>query len=458
MTGQNAEIRIRGHVLEPELIIGALKQHPQVSEANLGIVRDEMGRNLLIASVALRSAGAASISDLRAFSRTRLYPQLVPDIFIIRPETPDDGGKPRDPQGRTPISLRINLREQGFQEPRDTTDILLLDIWNDLLERVVGIDNDFFSEGGHSLLAVDLLSRIEKQTGLRLPMSTMLTKTTVRALADTLVNSIAPAVEGEIVELQQGRGGRPLFFLHGDYTGGGFFSRDVAQHADLDGPFLIVQPYGLSRAQGVELPDSIGAMAAGHLEAIRLRQPSGPYRLAGYCNGGIIAYEIAQQLLQAGEKVEFLGMIDPPSAQQTPTRGRRQAAAKTQDPDREAGTPSSALAAEEEYRERLLAHYFRITAAYAASDYREHLTLILVEKKKRNRDPVLEWTNVAKNHAVHRVDAKNPAHLIAIQHNASAIGKILHDAISRQDGQGGGDSRTAEPPVPTRTLANLPYY
>ncbi|MGO8756456.1 MAG: non-ribosomal peptide synthetase [Gallionellaceae bacterium] len=430
MNEQNAAIKVRGIPFVPERIVSVLKQHPQICEIRLGFMKDEKGRNLLIAFIVLRRTGAASVSELRAYSKTRLYPQLVPDYFIILSAIPRDDNKYLDQQEPLKIPFKTSLTEQGFQEPRDTTDILLLDIWSDLLERVVGIDNDFFSEGGHSLLAVDLLSRIEKQTGQRLPMSTMLTKSTVRALADTLVHRVAPAVEGEIVELQKGRGGRPLFFLHGDYTGGGFFSRDVAHHADLDGPFLIVQPYGLSRAIGLELPGSIEEMAAVHLKAIRHKQPNGPYRLAGYCNGGMIAFEIAQQLLQSGEKIEFLGMIDPPAAYETPIRRFQPAAPGAHGPDQEAIGTRSVPLDEEEYRRWLLNHYFRISAEYAASIYHEHLTVILVDQKESNRDPTSGWANVAKNNVVYRANAKNPIHLIGIQQNAGTVGKILRSAIT----------------------------
>ncbi len=420
MNESNTAMKLRGLPFEPEQIISTLKEHPQVSQASTNLVKDNKGRNILIAFVVLKESNAASVIELRSFARSKLYPQLVPDFFIIHSEE----------QKPDLNSLKINMMEQGFHPHRDATDILLLEIWTELLEKAVGIDDDFFAEGGHSLLAVDLLSRIEKATGQSLPLSTMLTNTTIRALTDALVHGGAPAVEGEIIELQKGRGDSPLFFLHGDYTGGGFFSRKIAQNADLDAAFLIVQPYGLGRTQDLELPDSMEAMAAAHLKQIRLKQPSGPYKLAGHCNAAIIAFEIAQQLLKSGEKVEFLGMIDPPKAHQFPNDRLQAASTDTNNSQEENTDKSTTPLNEEEYRRWLLGHYLRLSAVYVASDYNDPVSLIVFSQKS-NDNSTSGWDSVAKNIAVHRIDAKTHDHLAAIQQNAGTIGKILCREIAR---------------------------
>lgn len=422
MNEQSAAIMLHGHPFKPEQIISAIEEHPQVKQASIKLIKNNKGRNHSIAFVVLKKNDAASIIELRAFSKTKLYPQLVPDFFIIHTEDQ----KPH--QGR----WNINLIEQGFQPPRDATDILLLEIWTDLLERTVGIDDDFFAEGGHSLLAVDLLSRIEKATGQSLPLSTMLTKSTIRALANTLVHGIAPAVEGEIVELQRGRGGVPLFFLHGDYTGGGFFTREIAQNSDLDGPFYVVQPYGLGRTENLKLPESIEEMAAEHLKQIRLKQPNGPYRLAGHCNGGMVAFEIAQQLLKSGEKVEFLGMIAPLSATENTNIKRRIAnAADNPDDNQEMTEESSLPEKEDKYRKWLRRSYFRMGAKYQASNYDGHLSIILLSGTSNKTDPTLGWAAIAKDSIVHQFSNKIDDHLRAIQQNGGAVGKLFSSEIAR---------------------------
>ncbi len=413
---QNSPIKLRGIEFQHERVIDALKRHPMVGDAVIGFRNDEKGRLLLIAYVALREKDAVPIRELREFAKKHLYPQHVPDIFMLLPSMPRNQAGLIDYEAIAKIPLKVTLPGQGFQIPRDVTDIMLLEIFSDLLEKPVGIDEDFFAEGGHSLMAVDLLSRIEKTTGIRLPLSIMLGASTVRELSNAVVRMVAPAVEGEIIELQPGRGGPPFFFLHGDYTGGGFFSRDIARSADLDGPFMLVQPYGLTRSRDFELPDSIQAMAESHLQAIRQKQPHGPYRLAGFCNGALIAVEIARQLLQSGETVEFLGLIDPPPAYKTSPRVfTSESVNKHID--------------EEETRTRLLNHYYRISAEYAAEYYPAALALILVESKENAYDPTSGWAKVAASSAIHRVGGKKASHSHAIRLHADDVGMILRKAI-----------------------------
>jgi surfactin synthase thioesterase subunit len=417
MTEQAAAIKLRGIPFEPEQVINALMEHPQINQANINLMKDSKDRNLLVAFVTLKAHGTTKITDLREYAKTKLSPQFVPDFFVIHTDQQSPGNS----------QFNINLKEQGFEPPRDSTDTLILDIWTDLLEKIVGIDDDFFASGGHSLLAVDLLSRIEKSTGQTLPLSTMLTSSTIRGLSDALVKGIAPAEEGEIVELQQGRGGTPLFFLHGDYTGGGFFSRDVARHADLDGPFYIVQPYGLGRSEDLKLPDSVEGLAAQHLKRIREKQPNGPYRLAGHCNGGVIAFEIAQQLMKSGEKVEYLGMIDPLSAYDNTGSLRQNIPADIQDASSESSLPLE----EENYRRWLLRSYLQMTAKYEASVYNGHLSIILLAEDNNKTDQTPGWANIAKNNTIHRINVKDGDHSRAIQQNSGTVGELISSDISR---------------------------
>ncbi len=99
----------------------------------------------------------------------------------------------------------------------------------------------------------------------------------------------------------------PFFFLHGDFTGGGFFSHKLARALGDDQPFYAVHPHGLIDPA---VPDSIEAMAAERLPAVRAVRPRGPYVLGGHCAGGMVALEIARQLMREGEEVCCVLMID----------------------------------------------------------------------------------------------------------------------------------------------------
>ena len=406
------DVNIRGMRFDPEQIANVLRQNPQVRLVYSLIVKNINKKPLIFTYIVPFTNGTISPSKLREASITKLPISLVPDIFMIVPEIP------KNEEGHIDNKklLSIQIQHQGYRLPRDATDILIWNIWTDLLERLVGIDDDFFAVGGHSLLAVEMLSHIEKHTGQKLPISIMLTNSTIRRLSAAVNQMVTPTVEGEIITLQNGKGGRPLFFLHGDYTGGGFFAKAIAQHADLDGPFYAVQPYGLGRSKEMEFPDSLEQMAANHLTTIRLLQPYGPYRLAGHCNGGVLTFEIAQQLVRVGEKVELLAMIDPPALH------TKHHEAHSEPVNRNKG--------EIEYRSWLHYHYSKLLAAYSPSTYSHPITFILLNKQAQHMDQRLKWQRIVPHISIYEVNTKVKGHLRALVQNTEAIGRILGETIS----------------------------
>jgi acyl transferase domain-containing protein/thioesterase domain-containing protein len=223
-------------------------------------------------------------------------------------------------------------------------------IWCELLgAQEIDLQDDFFALGGHSLAAVRLFARIRKEFGVDLPLATLFKAPTLGALsawveqarsraaaksktvepkvasADRVGSPVvcATAVENNgaeesdawaegrwsaLVEINRGRAGvKPLFCVHGA-AGNVLNFKVIADRLGADQPF-----YGL-QAQGVDgrlpLLPSIEAMAAQYVAAVRTVDPVGPYRLAGYSGGGVIALEMAQQLKQAGAEVVLLAMLD----------------------------------------------------------------------------------------------------------------------------------------------------
>jgi thioesterase domain-containing protein len=108
---------------------------------------------------------------------------------------------------------------------------------------------------------------------------------------------------------QAGTGKPPFFFAHGDYVIGGLYCQRIVQRLDADQPFYALAPHGTF---GEDLPSSFEEAAASFVEWIRSVQPKGPYYLGGFCNGAVAMYEVAQQLIRAGEAVAALVLLDPP--------------------------------------------------------------------------------------------------------------------------------------------------
>ncbi|MBA3773463.1 MAG: SDR family oxidoreductase [Ramlibacter sp.] len=215
----------------------------------------------------------------------------------------------------------------------------IAEVWRELLGvEEIGADDDFFALGGHSLAAVRLFARIRKQYAVDLPLATLFQAPTLGALAAVVAHtggletaqpsaspkkassnviSLVTRAWSPLVAICRGNADRtPLFCVHG--AGGNVLNfKIISDRLGREQPF-----YGL-QAQGVDgrLPPlaSIEDMASQYLEAIRTVAPQGPYRLAGYSAGGVIALEMAQQLRKEGATVEMLVMIDTLS----PTAARR---------------------------------------------------------------------------------------------------------------------------------------
>src|SRR5205823_10503335 len=96
---------------------------------------------------------------------------------------------------------------------------------------------------------------------------------------------------------------RPFFFLHGDWYGGGFYCLTLARSLESDQPFYVLEPYDFDRNGN---PPTFEEMAATHIAAMRAIQPEGPYLLGGFCNGGLMAYEMARQLQAQGQAIDLL--------------------------------------------------------------------------------------------------------------------------------------------------------
>ncbi|HWQ93544.1 MAG TPA: alpha/beta fold hydrolase, partial [Clostridia bacterium] len=206
------------------------------------------------------------------------------------------------------LAHRVQGKRAGYVAPRTELERKLCEVWQRLLrvERV-GVQENFFDLGGHSLLAVRLFAEIERLTGRKLPLVTLFQAATIEELNRVLSQDTPVESESLLVPIQP-RGSRPpLILVHG--AGG-----DVLWgYANLAAALGSEQPiYGLkSRGQvGREEFTRIQEMAACYLEQVRSFQPRGPYYLGGYCFGGNVAFEMARQLVQQGEKVAFLALLD----------------------------------------------------------------------------------------------------------------------------------------------------
>jgi acetoacetyl-CoA synthetase len=182
----------------------------------------------------------------------------------------------------------------------------------------VGLDDDFLDLGGDSILAIELMAEIEQVFGRELPMTTIYDAPTVRELAVLIAEQARP-VSTSLVLLKPGQAG-VLFIAHG--LGGSVMElRQVAGAIETSHAVYGIEARGLDGS--TEPFDSIEDMARFYIGEIRRVQPHGPYLLAGFSFGGLVALEMAQLLRAAGETVEFLALLDSfPHTRYWPLRSR----------------------------------------------------------------------------------------------------------------------------------------
>ena len=302
-------VKIRGFRVELGEIEAALSRHPQVREVAV-VVRDQSPNDRPLVAYIVPSQGSpATIVALRAFLREALPPYMMPSQFFFLDALPVTATGKVDRQALPP------LNEGGrpaipFTAPRDDLERLLCDAWGAVLSvDPVGTHDNFFDLGGNSLLGAQMFGQLEARHRIRLPLATLLRAPTIAALAVVIRDGMAVPSWRSLVAIQPAGSQPPVFGVPG--LGGNVLCyRDLAQLLGPEQPFYGLQSRGLS---GTEAPlTAIEDIAAAFLGEIREVQPNGPYHLVGACMGGLVAFEMAQQLHAAGEKVGRLVLIETP--------------------------------------------------------------------------------------------------------------------------------------------------
>ena len=204
--------------------------------------------------------------------------------------------------------LEPELKDSEPHRAANATEKKLQAIWEHLLGTgPVGLNQNYFELGGTSILAVRLFAQISKEFQKKLPLSVLFEAQTVAQLAKVLEAGDSSSDWSPLVTIQP-RGSRPPFFcIHG---GGGnvLIYRELSRHLGPDQPFFGLQAQGLDGDR--PCLNAIEEMASLYVKEIRRFQPKGPYHLGGYCMGGTVAYEMAQQLRTQGEEVALLALFD----------------------------------------------------------------------------------------------------------------------------------------------------
>ncbi|MGE5362730.1 MAG: amino acid adenylation domain-containing protein, partial [Bacteroidota bacterium] len=305
------QVKIRGFRIELGEIESALTSHPCIKDAVVIAKEDFNNGKRLIAYIVPSSEGEFSSreltgGELRTFLKTTLPDYMLPAYYVSlnsMPVTPNGKVDRRalpDPQ--------VISKSDSFMAPRDTTEQKLVLIWESLLSiSPVGIEDNFFEVGGHSLLVVRLVSEIEKVFGKHLPVVRVFESPTVAGIAGILRKDGDIPEASCLVKIRTLGSHAPLVFLS---ASGGVVSYlyPLARHLDSNIPFYTFQDKGIIR--DTEPFESIEELAEHYVSLLLEVQKEGPFYLGGHSFGGHVAFAMAQILLSRGQRIAMLAIAD----------------------------------------------------------------------------------------------------------------------------------------------------
>ncbi|MEL6262772.1 MAG: amino acid adenylation domain-containing protein [Cyanobacteria bacterium J06626_6] len=322
------QIKIRGNRVELGEVESALIAHPQVQQCVVLVREDKLGEKCLVAYIVGDSDPCAQgcreryREGYRDFLQQTLPMYMVPVAFVAI------AALPLTPNGKIDRKALAKLdyapsktNKQAYVAPETALERKIANIWADVLQLDnISTQDSFFDLGGHSLLAMHLMSQLQTQLQQPISLSMLFQAPTVKQLALALQKQ-APSAEPlsdtpkSLVTLQVGLQRKlPLFFIH-PIGGSVMCYQELAHRLGHDQPVYALQSRRLSTEQESPVTDlpphtQLQAMAQGYIEEIRRVQPAGPYALGGWSMGGVVAFEMAQQLRSQGQQVSSLTLID----------------------------------------------------------------------------------------------------------------------------------------------------
>jgi amino acid adenylation domain-containing protein len=305
---RDEQVKIRGYRVELGEIEAVLGQHEDVSECVVRVHQERTADVNLWAYIVPRAKSNPSRRGLRSYLRSRLPEYMIPSRFFALNEIPlTSSGK----INRVALST-IEAQELGEPEkhaaPSDPLESQIAAVWEQVLGiQPVGANDNFFDLGGHSMLALQLLSALKHATGVELSVAALFRAPTVAEQAQIIRRRDWNIESASLVPIREGEGGKPIYFIH--WAGGSVtVYRELIQLLEPGLRIFGIQAHGLDRS--VRPHTSVEQMAVHYIREIKELQPHGPYFLAGASMGGSIAFEMARHLEAQGEQVGLVALFD----------------------------------------------------------------------------------------------------------------------------------------------------
>ncbi len=311
---QDNQVKVRGFRVELGEIETAIGRHTSVREAVVVVREDRPGDQRLVAYVAGNEGSEPSIQVLRDFLGEKLPDYMVPSAFLFLDALPVTSNGKVDRRA-LPAITEVRVDPEGeYVAPRCPVEERLAGIWADVLgAESVGMDDNFFDLGGHSLLVLVLLAQTNAAFDVELPVRIIFDAPTVATMAKHIAEAQAGTHEAALYKTSsvvpiQPRGTNRPFFCVAPASGVVHPYYHVASLLGFQQPFYALEDPRLC-AQQSDIA-GIEAIAKFHIEAMREVQSHGPYLLGGWSFGGYVAFEMARQLAEQGERVALLALIE----------------------------------------------------------------------------------------------------------------------------------------------------
>ncbi len=279
------QVKVRGFRIELGEIETLLERHIGVRQAVVMAREDVPGNASLAAYLIPAQMPAPSVSELRHALAAHLPEYMIPSAFLMldaMPVTPN--GKVDRRMLPAPSAIH-SAQGAAFVPPEGVLELQLTQIWEEILDvRPIGITDDFFDLGGTSLLAARLVDRIDDVCGQAIPLTTLFSGATIAHLEEVLLSHTDEEKDAAVVQVQEGNGKQPFFFVHGDLRDGGIYSLKFARALDPDRPFYAIHTIGVD---GRTVPYTLEEIAADRVAALRAVQPEGPLSAWWLLRGGV---------------------------------------------------------------------------------------------------------------------------------------------------------------------------
>lgn len=300
------QIKIRGFRIELGEIEAVLARHDAVAQVAVMVREDQPGDKRLVAYIVTTEEDHFDTEALRHFAAASLPDYMVPAAYVQIDAMPLTANGKLD-QKSLPAP-QLHLQQADGRGPRNPKEEILCHLFEEVLDLPkISIDDRFFDIGGHSLLAVRLISRIRDALGVKLSIGTLFEAPNVASLAEKLETGGDENALDILLPLRTNGERYPLFCVH-PAGGLSWCYAGLLNTLEKDIPIYGLQARGIARKD--DYPHTLDDMAADYIKHIQTIQPKGPYHLLGWSLGGNVVQAMATQLQQQGEEIALVAMLD----------------------------------------------------------------------------------------------------------------------------------------------------